>query len=180
MFLDELLSEHAELLGKMKEFRIAAEELMNGNFVAAQRMLNYISEEVIGKHFTLEEQGLFPVFEPVLARHLPREEPLRMLRLEHLAVQRKEEEVRERVAKAEPQEASKAALQLLDMLQQHVFREENGVFPMARRYLDESQKMEVQKKIQELLRSMDPVFQPRSAPLRTTPSSSSAESPDHE
>ncbi len=105
MFLDELLSEHAELLRKMKEFRTAAEELMNGNFVAAQRMLNYISEEVIGKHFTLEEQGLFPVFEPVLARHLPREEPLRMLRLEHLAVQRKEEEARERVAKAEPQEA---------------------------------------------------------------------------
>ncbi len=50
---------------------------------------------------------------------------------------------------------------------------------MAERYLDESQKMEVQKKIQELLRSMDPIFQPRSAPFRTTPSSYSAESRDH-
>jgi len=154
MFLDQLLAEHAELLARMEEFRRAAEGLATGNFLAGQRMLNYLADEIVGKHFVLEERGLFPVLEPVLVLHLPKGEPLRMLRLEHLAIERKEEEARELLARAEPQEASGAALQLMDMLQQHVFREENGVFPMAERLLDESQKAQVQKEIDDLLRSM--------------------------
>ncbi len=113
-------------------------------------MVNYLADEVVDKHFAAEERAFFPVFEPVLKRYLPNEEPIRMLKLEHMAISKAVEEVRTYASQADVQKVVSRGEYLISALKQHIFREENGVFPMAEKYMSDEEKECVQKKIDEL------------------------------
>ncbi|MFP3220070.1 MAG: hemerythrin domain-containing protein [Candidatus Marsarchaeota archaeon] len=152
MFLDPLKRDHEETLRRMAEFEEALSALRRGNFLGAQRMVNYIAEEVVDKHFKAEEEGFFPVFEPVLKRYLPKEEPLRMLKLEHLAAAKAVEEMRSCMARADVEKAAESGEYLVDLLKQHIFREENGVFAMADKYMTDDEKRVVEEKLRSLSR----------------------------
>ncbi|MGC8636320.1 MAG: hemerythrin domain-containing protein [Thermoprotei archaeon] len=150
MFLDALKRDHEETLNKIPQFEGALLAFQSGNFLGIQAMVNYLADEVVDKHFAAEERAFFPVFEPVLKRYLPNEEPIRMLKLEHMAISKAVEEVRTYASQADVQKVVSRGEYLISALKQHIFREENGVFPMAEKYMSDEEKECVQKKIDEL------------------------------
>ncbi len=157
-FLKVLKDDHAKTMQMMPRFEEAVAQLRSGNYVGAQALVNYVAEDVVGRHFKLEEEVLFPPLEQALKNYLPKEEPIRMLKLEHMAIARTVEEMRDAMMRADPKTASEKGEYLLSLLKQHIFREDNGPFAMAEKYISNEEKA----KIEARLRSMGPRPRPLS------------------
>ncbi|MGC8601270.1 MAG: hemerythrin domain-containing protein [Thermoprotei archaeon] len=164
-FLKVLRDDHAKTMQKMPQFEAAVAGLSLGNFFGAQLLVNYVSNELVERHFKLEEEILFPLVEPVLKSYLPKEEPIRMLKLEHIAIARTADEVRAHMMRAEAKRASESGSLLLSLIKQHIFREENGLFGIAEKYLGEKEKAEIESKLS--IRSRELQLRPPSLSQRS-------------
>ena len=162
-FLRVLKDDHARTTKMMPRFEEAVAELSGGSLVGAQALVNYVTEEVVERHFKLEEDVLFPAIERMLKNYLPKEEPIRMLKLEHMAIARTVDEMRDAMMRADLKTASEKGEYLLSLLRQHIFREENGPFAMAEKYLNDEEKA----KIEASLKSAGPRPRPPSSARRT-------------
>lgn len=95
---------------------------------------------LLSHHFPIEEKILFPAFEPFLKIYLPYIEPIKMVLAEHNGV-------RNLFRKYNESKNNDFLKQIKDLLLQHIYREENGLFKQIDTFLPEDKKEEVFFKI---------------------------------
>jgi hemerythrin-like domain-containing protein len=99
----------------------------------------YLEQEVM-QHFALEEQALFPV----LGRHLSLDQgPLAVMNSEHQAFRELLDGLGAAL-RAQDRDAQRAhAAEIIELLRDHIRKEDHVLFPMARRILGADEQQEV-------------------------------------
>ena len=117
--IDDLTREHDLVIGIVSEIRAA----YAAADVERMALLTRTAAAVLGPHTQVEEHGLLPA----LAAEFP--EPVAVLRAEH----RRIESVLGEAADATPTEPTwpRRLIEALDLLRDHILKEQDGVFPAA-------------------------------------------------
>ncbi|MEM0157586.1 MAG: hemerythrin domain-containing protein [Thermoplasmataceae archaeon] len=104
----------------------------------------------ISVHFRLEEDVLFPILSPLLRQYLEFEEPIRIIRGEHVSIKSLYNTLYRSIS-FETEDSSTTSEEILNKsgliaktLLQHIFKEENGLFGMADLYIPEPQREKIQ------------------------------------
>ncbi|MVT13552.1 MAG: hypothetical protein GPW16_04645 [Euryarchaeota archaeon] len=113
-------------------------EILNGfnNGKVKDEEFIFHIEFLLEHHFKIEEEILFPEFEPYLKEYLPFMEPIKMVLAEHNGVRnlfRKFKEFKER----------KYLIEISNLLSQHIYKEENGLFQQIDKFLPEDKKNQI-------------------------------------
>jgi hemerythrin-like domain-containing protein len=96
-------------------------------------------------HFKIEEDILYPAFKPYLEKYLPYMEPIKMVLAEHNGI-------RNLLKKALANQDRDINLKnIAELLLQHVYKEENGVFKQIDLYLPDPVKEIVYEKIRDFI-----------------------------
>ncbi len=135
--LDLLGKQHQEVLIRLRE--------VEGRFSACgadgslAEFTAYLETDV-ARHFQLEEEALFPVLarNPGLARG-----PLAVMEAEHSTFREGLHRLRVAVDAADFEEQRRSALDLIDLLREHIAKEDGVLFPMAARMLSADEQREV-------------------------------------
>lgn len=97
-------------------------------------------------HFKIEEDILYPRFKPYLEKYLPYLEPIKMVLAEHNGIRNMMRKADEGIDRAQNLHS------IAELLLQHVYKEENGVFKQVDQYLPDSVKEEVASRISEFIK----------------------------
>jgi hemerythrin-like domain-containing protein len=144
-----LMKEHDGLLVQLKKLNAAASRVSRNGFSRAdlrqiRAVLEFLDEEV-SIHNKKEEDALFPMLEQFV------EGPTQLLRNEHKKLSGLFDKLTEAVKKVEQHPDSFSALKKLEtaarrisqLFVNHVHKENNILFPMARRFLSQEVLREV-------------------------------------
>jgi hemerythrin-like domain-containing protein len=129
-----LEAEHEAALAALARLESAAIGLRSDpasepDLAVARKVLQVLSTTV-RQHNEREEVALFPLIEQVA--------PTMVFEDEHRTLWILEQELRHLLDAADPRSAA-IALDIVDLLREHIAKENNVLFPMAREMLDESQ-----------------------------------------
>ncbi len=147
-----LLEGHEKGLAKLALLESAAERLKQGRGADALPQLCEALEFFNGElraHFLHEEDGLFPV----LARVIGRMGPIGAMKEEHQSIWRAVDTLEERVTELERgsagdlAETERVATHVLGLLRSHIRKENEMLFPLAERHLNDQGKEEVVHRI---------------------------------
>ncbi len=135
--LDLLGKQHQEVLMRLQEEEI---RLSTGDANGALTAFTAYLESDVARHFHIEEQALFPV----LARHpsLVRG-PLTVMDAEHSTFRERLHRLRAAVDLADVDKQERYARDLIDLLREHIAKEDGVLFPMAARMLTDDEQREV-------------------------------------
>jgi hemerythrin-like domain-containing protein len=139
------MSATIELLGGQHQevlVRLDAVEIDLGKRGANGRQADFIAylEREVVHHFAVEEQALFPV----LARHLPLEQgPLAVMNAEHATFRDLMQELTAGLDSGDVKRQERCTRDLIELLRQHIAKEDNVLFPMASRMLTADDHCEV-------------------------------------
>lgn len=101
--------------------------------------VTYLEREVV-HHFAIEEQALFPV----LARHLPLTQgPLAVMNAEHATFRELMQGLTVGFHSGDVERQERCTQDLIELLRQHIAKEDNVLFPMASRLLTADEQREV-------------------------------------
>lgn len=105
-------------------------------------------KEALLTHFRLEEVALFPVLGRVVGTESG---PIAVMLAEHKDVERDQREIEAELTSQAPNIANLlfAGRDVIAVLSQHIHKEDNVLFPMAYRFLDNEQLAEVDRRAQE-------------------------------
>lgn len=124
---DALLGEHGVLYAHFDQIEAVATEATSATRIqeatAALRV-------VIQSHSDLEEELLFPALEPLMGA----DGPLAVMRAEHDEIERALHGIEDM---ADPDDASAAVRQMLNLVRDHFKKEEAVLFSVARQVLDD-------------------------------------------
>lgn len=95
-------------------------------------------------HFKIEEDILYPPFKPILEKNLPYMEPLKMVLAEHKGV-------KNLLNKYYTIKDHDYLKDISELLLQHVYKEENGIFHQIDLYMPDDLKKEVYEKIRNFM-----------------------------
>lgn len=95
-------------------------------------------------HFKIEEDILYPPFKPILEKNLPYMEPLKMVLAEHKGV-------KNLLNKYYTIKDHDYLKDIAELLLQHVYKEENGIFHQIDLYMPDDLKKEVYEKIKNFM-----------------------------
>ncbi|MBP1684670.1 MAG: hemerythrin [Deltaproteobacteria bacterium] len=136
------MSATVELLGRQHQDVLArlsaVEQAGNGAGVLAD-FATYLQREVM-EHFVLEEQALFPILE----RHIGRTHgPLAVMDMEHATFRELLEGLTAGLGSDDTAQAQRRTHAIIDLLRDHIAKEDNVLFPMAARVLSGEEHAEV-------------------------------------
>ena len=143
MQITHLLSqEHQVVLEQLQALEAALDRFDPGQVAATLRFF----DEQVTLHRRKEEEVLFPA----LARYIGTEMgPIAVMLHEHREEQARLEEIRVALDAGDTPEARgtlrRAGRQILDLLRNHIAKEDNVLFPLAERTLSAEEKMEAQE-----------------------------------
>ncbi|MEM4058164.1 MAG: hemerythrin domain-containing protein [Thermoplasmata archaeon] len=100
---------------------------------------------LLSYHFRIEEEILYPAFKPYLEKYLPYMEPIKMVLAEHNGIRNLLKKANEGI------ERTQNLHSIAELLLQHVYKEENGVFKQIDQYMPDSVKEKIEKKISEFM-----------------------------
>jgi hemerythrin-like domain-containing protein len=101
--------------------------------------VTYLEREVV-HHFAIEEQALFPV----LARYLPLTQgPLAVMNAEHATFHELMQRLTVGFHSGDVERQERCTQDLIELLRQHIAKEDNVLFPMASRMLTADEQREV-------------------------------------
>ncbi|MEM0161275.1 MAG: hemerythrin domain-containing protein [Thermoplasmata archaeon] len=100
---------------------------------------------LLSYHFKIEEEILYPAFKPYLEKYLPYMEPIKMVLAEHNGIRNLLKKANEGI------ERTQNLHSIAELLLQHVYKEENGVFKQIDQYMPDSVKEKIEKKISEFM-----------------------------
>ncbi|MEM3227278.1 MAG: hemerythrin domain-containing protein [Thermoplasmata archaeon] len=100
---------------------------------------------LLSYHFRIEEEILYPAFKPYLEKYLPYMEPIKMVLAEHNGIRNLLKKANEGI------ERTQNLHSIAELLLQHVYKEENGVFKQIDQYMPDSMKEKIEKKISEFM-----------------------------
>lgn len=136
-----LIQEHRDMEHLLEQFDKSLADLINGSgdekaLYAAKGLADTINQH-IKVHFASEEQGLFPV----LSVH----HPMDLMELEHEHIIELKQQVDELLQRFNGQPDQRESLQTVGRqfireLLDHIGREDHGIFPMAERDMNDSEK----------------------------------------
>lgn len=116
-------------------------------------LLNHV-DYTIRVHFVLEDTILIPVFRPYLRQYMEFEEPIRIIKGEHVSVRTLYEGLREPITfeggeniPLSQEEVIGKGGQIAKILLQHVYKEENGLFGLIEQYLPQPRKDDVSREL---------------------------------
>lgn len=115
-------------------FAAAEEAVGNGDFVASRSRFQAF-HTAMTHHFAMEEQALFPAFEEVSGNTMG---PTRVMRLEHQQMRDVLAAMAAALATDDLEEYLGEAETLLILMQQHNIKEEQMLYPMSDRFLENS------------------------------------------
>ncbi len=96
-------------------------------------------------HFKIEEDILYPAFKPYLEKYLPYMEPIKMVLAEHNGIRNLLKKANDQIDRIQNLHS------IAELLLQHVYKEENGVFKQIDQYMPDSVKEEVEMKINGII-----------------------------
>lgn len=135
--LDLLGKQHEEVLARLQEVedRFSA---CGANGILTE-FTAYLENDV-ARHFHIEEQALFPVLAryPNLARG-----PLAVMDAEHSTFREGMHRLRAAVDSGDIEGQQRCAVGLIDLLREHIAKEDSVLFPMAARMLSADEQREV-------------------------------------
>lgn len=136
--IDLLGTQHQEVLERLAAMEAA---LADGEHVESdlRSFGEYLDHEVV-THFNLEEQALFPV----LGRYLsPEQGPLAVMNAEHADFRQLHQGLGSAIAAGDLAQQRDCAERIIDLLRQHIAKEDGVLFPMAYRMLTPEEQNEV-------------------------------------
>ncbi|MBI5199755.1 MAG: hemerythrin domain-containing protein [Nitrospirae bacterium] len=152
----EILSnDHKKVLEKLKVMEQIIKDLKSPNVKNTLLDLEGFFKKEVELHFRKEEEALFPEIE----KFIPREGgPVGVMLIEHEDLYRYKDNLFKGVDFLLKDENSKEALVLIkengtnyiNLLREHIFKEDNMLFMMADMHLEEDQIKEIMKKFEEL------------------------------
>jgi hemerythrin-like domain-containing protein len=152
----EILSnDHKKVLEKLKVMEQTIKDLKSPNVKNTLLDLEGFFKKEVELHFKKEEEALFPEIE----KFIPREGgPVGVMLMEHEDLYRYKDNLFKGVDLLLKDENSKEALVLIkengtsyiNLLREHIFKEDNMLFMMADMHLEENQIKEIMKKFEEL------------------------------
>lgn len=152
----EILSnDHKKVLEKLNVMEQTIKDLESPNVKNTLLDLEGFFKKEVELHFKKEEEALFPEIE----KFIPREGgPVGVMLMEHEDLYRYKDNLFKGVDLLLKDENSKEALVLIkengtsyiNLLREHIFKEDNMLFMMADMHLEENQIKEIMKKFEEL------------------------------
>jgi hemerythrin-like domain-containing protein len=144
--ISTLGAQHQEVLARLA----AAEEALRTSDGCDQMALVTYLENDVTRHFALEEAALFPVLEryPNLAQG-----PVAVMHTEHAAFRRLLETLAGAAQRGEVVAQRAATRDLIELLRQHIAKEDQVLFPLAARMLNPEELREVDARAAALDRS---------------------------
>ena len=144
------MSKTIELLGQQHQDVLACfaevEGKMGGDGHDLAEFLAFLEREV-GGHFTLEEQALFPV----MARHPHLAQgPLRVMESEHATFRELRQRLADAVQSKDYAAQREAAAAVMELLREHIAKEDQVLFPMALQTLSADEQREVETRAAQL------------------------------
>lgn len=148
-----------QLLRTQHVISVDISEAFLANAIAVKDVLDHV-DYTIEVHFKLEDEILLPALSPYLQKFLEFQEPIRIIRGEHVSIKsmyrsvfsarsfESEDSVRTQ------EEVHAATEQLSRTMLQHIFKEENGIFPMADIYIPESERSQISSKMESMLKNL--------------------------
>ena len=146
-------SDATQMLRNQHKITVGISEGFIANEVKLEDFVGHV-DYTISVHFRLEEEILIPVLSPLLRQYLEFEEPIRIIRGEHVSIKslyntlyRSISFEAEDTAATSEEVLNKSGL-IAKTLLQHIFKEENGLFGMADLYIPEQQKEKIQSDLE--------------------------------
>lgn len=113
------------------------------NKIGSEDFIDHINF-LLNIHFKIEEDILYPPFKPILEKNLPYMEPLKMVLAEHKGV-------KNLLNKYYTIKDHDYLKDIAELLLQHVYKEENGIFHQIDLYMPDDLKKEVYEKIKNFM-----------------------------
>ncbi len=147
--LDELDFKGSIATKKLREqhkdtVKITESYLQNKNL---NDLLNHV-EDLFKIHFEIEEKIVYPVFEKYLKNYLPYMEPIKMVLAEHNGVRNLYRKIKEGI------DVENNAKTLAELLLQHVYKEENGVFNQVDKFVPDEEKLKISDQVDQFLKNI--------------------------
>lgn len=152
----EILSnDHKNVLEKLKIMEQAIKDMKSPNSKKTFADLNDFFNNEVELHFKKEEQALFPEIE----KFIPREGgPVGVMLMEHEDLYKYRDDLFKGVEMLLKDENNTVAAAIIkenganyiNLLREHIYKEDNMLFMMADMHLDEEQINEIMKKFEEL------------------------------
>lgn len=143
--VDQLRRDHVQVLAQLAdvEHRALAAEDPSAPLSAFS---SFLASEVL-HHFTLEEDALFPL----LGHHLSYEMgPLAVMLAEHAEFRRLQEALTDALRTGDRNTQRVHARAIIDLLRDHIAKEDDVLFPLAEEMLAPAEKAEVDQRAQAL------------------------------
>ena len=152
-------SDATQLLRDQHVVTVEISEAFLANGADISQILTHV-DYTIEVHFRLEDEILLPALTPYLQRYLEFLEPIRIITGEHMSIRSlyrslssvKSFETEDPVATEE--EVHAGSEKLAKIMLQHIFKEENGLFPMADSYIPDKERNQIQISMQQKLESL--------------------------
>jgi len=151
--IEQLMHEHQEGLAALDRLekdarQVAAEGLSPATREAMGQAISFINGEIRG-HNEKEEEVLFPALAPFLPNPGG---PVDVMLAEHRDLWTLNDRLVTALAEPSPDRAnlSQTALGIVQLLRSHISKEDNILYPMARRFLGEEGLAEVARKVEAL------------------------------
>lgn len=149
-------SDATQLLRDQHTVTVEISEAFLANNIEINQILSHV-DYTINIHFRLEDEILFPALSPYLQQYLEFLEPIRIITGEHISIRSlytslnraRSFEAEDPVATREERHAG--AEKLARIMLQHIFKEENGIFPMADKYIPDMERKRIQSRMDEML-----------------------------
>ncbi len=142
----ELLSDHKKILEKVDELEKAIEDPL----VDKGKIKEFIhfTETFAEPHHQKEEKVLFPALEK---KGMPREGgPIGMMLSEHETKREHIKELKEALEKKEEEKIKKNAKAIVSLLRDHIYKEDNVLYPCAEDILSKEELMNLGPECQKL------------------------------
>jgi hemerythrin-like domain-containing protein len=141
---DILREEHDKVLGVLDKLE---KDLEDKDVKTSEDDIRRLEEEFDKHSLNKEEKVLFPKIE----KFIPREGgPTGMMIMEHQDVVESIKNFKEAIKKGNFEELNESGSHIINLLRQHIDKENNILFMMANMHLDETQKKSILEKFEEI------------------------------
>ena len=135
--VERLGQQHQEVLARLAA--VEREPPAGSGTSLLADFVDFLEREVM-EHFVVEEQALFPVLE----RHIGRTEgPLAVMDMEHATFRGLLQDLAAGLRSEDPARCRQRAHAIIDLLRDHIAKEDHVLFPMASRLLSAEEHAEV-------------------------------------
>ena len=147
--IEDLGKEHVVVLEKLQQLSQAIGRQGPEALQVVKEVAGFLDGDV-ERHLRKEEEALFPPLERIMGAEGG---PTHVMRLEHVDLRAKRDElvklVNKETAKVSP-EIKGTSNFIIDLLEQHIDKEDNILFPMAQEFLEPDQWAEVEAKMGDI------------------------------